>query len=183
MVGGDPHGFHDQFENHRGFALVVCTLRNTGRGGFGQWAAASIGRVLSILEESGVKFTRVPPYHPASNGAAELSAQTAKKVLTKQVLDGTVTGQSPTELFLGRQIRNCFTLLKPNLNRVVDDQQLRQKEHHDEGRVKCREFKLTEVVLVSNWRRGVERWMPGRIAQVKGPRTYLVRYDLSTWTI
>ena len=145
-----------------------------------------------FLKQNGVTFTRVPPYHPASNGAAELSAQTAKKVLTKQVLDGkanslslehrlanfiilnrskphTVTGQSPAELFLGRQIRNCFTLLKPNLNRAVDDQQLRQKEHHDEGRVKRREFKLTEVVLVSNWRRGVERWMPGRIAQVKGP--------------
>ena len=153
-----------------------------------------------FLKQNGVNFTRVPPYHPASNGAAELSAQTAKKVLTKQVLDGkanslslehklanfiilnrskphTVTGQSPAELFLGRQIRNCFTLLKPNLNRAVDDQQLRQKEHHDEGRVKRREFKLTEVVLVSNWRRGVERWMPGRIAQVKSPRTYLVRCE------
>ena len=153
-----------------------------------------------FLKQNGVKFTRVPPYHPASNGAAELSVQIAKKVLTKQVLDGkanslslehrlanfiilnrskphTVTGQSPAELFLGRQIRNCFTLLKPNLNRAVDDQQLRQKEHHDEGRVKRREFKLTEVVLVSNWRRGVERWMPGRIAQVKGPRTYLVRCE------
>ena len=45
-----PMGSMSQFENHRGFALVVCTLRNTGRGGFGQWAAASVGRVLSILE-------------------------------------------------------------------------------------------------------------------------------------
>ncbi|CAH3166614.1 unnamed protein product, partial [Porites lobata] len=30
----------------------------------------------------------------------------------------TVTWQSPAELFLGRQIRNCFTLPKPNLNRA-----------------------------------------------------------------
>ena len=29
--------------------------------------------------------------------------------------------------------------------------------------------------MVSNWRRGVERWIPGRITKVKGPRTYLVR--------
>ena len=78
----------------------------------------------------------------------------------------TVTGQSRTELFLGRQIRNCFTLLKPNLNRAVEEQQLKQKEHHDEGRVKLQEFKLNEVVLVRNWRRGVERWIPGRITQV-----------------
>ena len=146
-----------------------------------------------FLKQNGVRFTRVPPYHPASNGAAERSVQSVKAVLTKQVLDGkantlslehrlanllilnrstphTVTGRSPAEFFLGRQ-----TLLKPNLNRAVEEQQLKQKEHHDEGRVKSREFKLNEVVLVRNWRRGIQRWIPGRITQVKGPRTYLVR--------
>ena len=40
---------------------------------------------------------------------------------------------------------------------------MKQKEHHDKGRVKLGEFKLNEVVLVRNWRRGVERWIPGRI--------------------
>ena len=54
---------------------------------------------------------------------------------------------------------------------------MKQKEHHDEGRVKLREFKLNEVVLVRNWRRGVERWIPGRITQVKGPRTHLVHCE------
>ena len=86
----------------------------------------------------------------------------------------TVTGQSPAELFLGRQIRNCFTLLKPNLNRVVEKKHVKQKEYHDEGRVQFREFKLNELVLVRNWRGGIEKWIPGRISQVKGPRTYLV---------
>ena len=38
-------------------------------------------------KQNGVKFTRVPPYHPASNGAAERSVQTTKVVLFKQVLD------------------------------------------------------------------------------------------------
>ena len=77
-----------------------------------------------FLKQNGVKFTRVPPYHPASNGAAERSVQSVKAVLTKQMLDGksntlslehrlanllilnhstphTVTGRSPAELFLG----------------------------------------------------------------------------------
>ena len=151
-----------------------------------------------FMKQNGVKFTRVPPYHPASNGAAERSVQTTKVVLAKQVLDvktsklslehrlanflimyrstpHTVTGQSPAQLFLGRQIRNCFTLLKPNLNKAVEEQQMKQKQYHDEGRVKARVFKVNEVVLVRNWRQGVERWIPGRIIQVKGPRTYLVR--------
>ena len=75
-----------------------------------------------FLKQNGVRFTRVPPYHPASNGAAERSVQSVKAVLTKQVLDGkantlslehrlanllilnhstphTVTGRSPAELF------------------------------------------------------------------------------------
>ena len=131
-------------------------------------------------------------------GRRERSVQTAKVALIKQVLNGkastptmehqladflilnrstphTVTGQSSAELFLGRQIRNCFTLLKPNLNRTVEEKQLEQKEYHDEGRVKLREFKLNEFALVRNWRGGIEKWIPGRISQVKSPRTYLVR--------
>ena len=142
--------------------------------------------------------SRATAYHPASNGAAERSVQTAKVALIKQVLDGkastltlehqlanflilnhttphTVTGQSPAELFLGWQIRNFFTLLKPNLNRTVEQKQVKEREYHDEGRIKLREFKLNELVLVRNWRGGIERWIPGQISQVKGPHTYLVR--------
>ena len=51
---------------------------------------------------------------------------------------------------------------------------MKQKEHHDEGRVNLREFELNEVVLVRNWRHGVERLIPGSITQVKSLRTYLV---------
>ena len=41
-----------------------------------------------FLKQNGVRFTRVPPYLPASNVAAEHSVQTTKVVLTKRVLDG-----------------------------------------------------------------------------------------------
>ena len=94
------------------------------------------------MRQKGIKFTRAPMYHTASNGVVERSVQMAKVVLTKQVLDRkastltlehrlanflilnrntthTVTGRSPAALFLGQQIRNCLTLLKPNLNRAV----------------------------------------------------------------
>ena len=82
-----------------------------------------------FLKQNVVRSSRVPLYHPASSGAAGRSVQTAKAVLTKQVLNGKantltlkhrlanflilnsstpqiVTGQSPAELFLERQIRN-----------------------------------------------------------------------------
>ena len=61
------------------------------------------------------------------------------------------------------------------VNKTVEEQQWNQKWHHDNGRVELRAFKLDEAVLVRNWRHGVERWIPGRITQVKGPPTYLVR--------
>ena len=34
---------------------------------------------------------------------------------------------------------------------------------------------MNEVFLVRNWKRGVERWIHGRITQMKGSGTYLVR--------
>ena len=50
---------------------------------------------------------------------------------------------------------------------------MKPKEHLDEGRAKFGEF--NEVFLVRNWKRGVERWIHGRITRVKGFGTYLVR--------
>ena len=52
---------------------------------------------------------------------------------------------------------------------------MKPKEYHNEGRVKFREFKLNEVVLVRNCQSGIEKWIPAQITQVKCPRTYLVR--------
>ena len=52
---------------------------------------------------------------------------------------------------------------------------MRQKEHLDEGQEKFGGFKLNEVFLVRNWKREVDRWIPGRTTQVKCPGTYLVR--------
>ncbi|XP_015757932.1 PREDICTED: uncharacterized protein K02A2.6-like [Acropora digitifera] len=49
------------------------------------------GEFTKFMRQNSIKFTRVPPYHPASNGAAERSVQTAKVALTKQVLDGKVS--------------------------------------------------------------------------------------------
>lgn len=98
-----------------------------------------------FLRSNGIKQTLVPAYHPASNGAAERSVQTIKSSLMKQVLADkgsvtlqhrlanfllmyrstphTVTGVSPAELFLKRQLRTWFSFLKPSLADTVEKKQ------------------------------------------------------------
>ncbi|XP_021340098.1 uncharacterized protein K02A2.6-like [Mizuhopecten yessoensis] len=150
-----------------------------------------------FLRQNGVKHTLVAPYHPASNGAAERSVQILKRTLLKQVLDGdkslsikhrlanflityratphTVTGVSPAELFLKRQMRTKLTLLKPNLGKRVSLQQAFQKKHHDKGRVRVRTFSRNQSVRVRNFRGGKEKWIVGSVVKQLGPLTYLIR--------
>ena len=40
----------------------------------------------SFMKMNGIKHTLIPPYHPASNGAAERSVQILKQALRKQVV-------------------------------------------------------------------------------------------------
>ena len=42
-----------------------------------------------FTRQNGIKHILVPPYHPASNGAAERSVRVVKAALEKQVLQGT----------------------------------------------------------------------------------------------
>lgn len=157
-----------------------------------------------FTSQNGIKHTRVPPYHPASNGAAERSVQIVKKALVKQMLDGdprkrqlslqhklanflityrntpqTTTGRSPAELFLKRQPRTRFSLLKPNLADTVKSKQDDQKRFHDRCRVKLRNFEINQWVRVKDTRGTKIQWWPGRVTRVCGPRTYLVKMSNS----
>ncbi|XP_055958471.1 uncharacterized protein K02A2.6-like [Patella vulgata] len=149
-----------------------------------------------FLSKNGVRQILTPPYHPASNGAAERSVQTVKQGLLKQIMEGhtnqtlqhrldnflltyritphTVTGCAPSELFLKRQIRNRFTLLKPNLEQTVTHKQELQAKNHD-SRVRVRSFEVGQFVQVKNFQGDINRWLPGRITKKLGLQTFLVR--------
>ena len=153
-----------------------------------------------FLKNNGVKHTRVPPYHPASNGAAERTVQIVKRALVKQMLDQnpkkrqlslshklanflityrntphTTTGQTPAELFLKRKPKTRFTLLKPNLAKTVEEKQEKQKENHDRGRVKERCVEVNQKVKVKNQHQKWVKWSVGRVVRKCGPRTYMVK--------
>lgn len=152
-----------------------------------------------FLRSNGIKQTLVPAYHPASNGAAEKSVQTVKAALLKQVLGEeaqqltmslqhrlanfllmyrstphSVTGVSPAELFLKRQLRTRFSLLKPSLARTVEEKQLKQKIHHDKATTKLRRLSPGDSVRVRNFREGKEKWFRATVTKRLGPVTYLI---------
>ena len=95
-----------------------------------------------FTRQNGIKHILVAPYHPTSNGAAKRSVRVVKEALEKQMLQGTggmtlkhrlanflikyrstphsVTGRTPAELMVKRQLRTRLTLLKPNLALEVE---------------------------------------------------------------
>eukprot|EP00112_Aurelia_sp_Birch-Aquarium-sp1_P007391 Seg1804.5 transcript_id=Seg1804.5/GoldUCD/mRNA.D3Y31 product="putative protein K02A2.6" protein_id=Seg1804.5/GoldUCD/D3Y31 len=153
-----------------------------------------------FLKKNGIRHTPIPPYHPASNGAAERAFQTVKQALNKMWLDHkrndtsitwsrrladflltyrstphSVTKQAPSELFTKRILRTRLSLVKPNLASAVEKKQHQQIKYHGKKVVKSRELRVNQSVLVRNHRDSKERWIPGIIVKKKGPLSYLVK--------
>lgn len=143
-----------------------------------------------FLQMNGVKHTKSPPYHPASNGAAERQVQNFKHALKKQLLgEGKpdldsflltyrstphrVTGVSPAELFLKRQVRTRLSLLKPNLKASVENKQWKEAAQK-KSKTGIRQFSAGDKVLVRN-KVGKDKWVQGVIVKVVGVLKYLVR--------
>jgi hypothetical protein len=107
---------------------------------------------------NGIAHKLIPPYHAATNGAAERSVQILKQALATSKDSGltlqhrvanfllvyrntphATTGCTPAELFLKCQPRFRLSLMKPSLTKVVERKQAKNKEAHD-GKIKLREF-------------------------------------------
>ena len=133
-----------------------------------------------FLKKNGVKQTLVPPYHPSSNGAAGRTVQILKQTLRKHAesvrrggkkrsmkhqlanclfqyrnTPHSVTGVTPSELFLKRKPRTKFSVLLPNLEDHIQNQQGRQQRQHDKSNVKMQELSPCDSVNVQNTRGGV----------------------------
>ena len=145
-----------------------------------------------FLASNGIKHITSAPYHPSSNGLAERSVQIVKKGLKKitrgsmrtrlaQILFAyrltpqSTTGVSPSELLLGRRPRSRLDLLKPNTAERVEENQLKQKEKHDQ-RSRERNFAVDDDVFVRNYHNG-DKWLSGKILKKTGPVSYKVRLE------
>ena len=58
---------------------------------------------------------------------------------------------SPSQLFLGRQLRTRLDLLRPDPERRVSERQANQKKYHD-SKARSREFQIGVRVMARDWR-------------------------------
>ena len=57
----------------------------------------------------------------------------------------------------------------------MNEQQAKQKLHHDRSRVKMRDFAASDSVSVRNMQGTYAKWIPGTVIRRLGPLTYLVK--------
>ncbi|UYV70291.1 K02A2.6-like, partial [Cordylochernes scorpioides] len=81
------------------------------------------------------------------------------------------TKKTPSELFIGSSLRTRLSIIHPNLESRVKEQQARQMKY-DHG-FQQDEFGIDAMVWCRNFRGG-DRWIPGRIVRRKGSRVYTV---------
>ena len=146
------------------------------------------------MQRNGIRHIKSAPYHPASNGQVERLVQSFKQslkagkdggrtlahrlasfLLTYRSTPHATTGKSPSQLFLKRDIRTRFDLLKPDCEKRVLEKQSHQKSSHD-LRAKKREWFVGQRVMARNMRPG-PNYVPATILEVLGPVTYLVETD------
>lgn len=146
------------------------------------------------LQRNGVKHSFSPPYHPATNGAAENFVGTFKKGVSKIIKGGkkvdtavhqflfdyrsaphSTTGKSPAQLLYGRELRTRFDLLRPNLRSKVEEKQGAQIA----GRPHSRKIKVQEgdSVMIDNHGKSGEKRIKGEIVKQLSPSTYQVQTE------
>ena len=154
-----------------------------------------------FLNENGVKHIKCSAYHPSSNGGAERFVQTVKKGLrachiengvsarkhdnflfSYRTTPSSVTGKTPSELLLNRQIRSRLDLLRPNMDTPHKDTSLneRMRKYNEkmqkrvQGRGPVRILQEGDKVFVRN-HVGKNRWFTGYIVSKVADRTYIVK--------
>lgn len=151
-----------------------------------------------FLHRNGIRRMLVPPYHPASNGAAERVVQTIKDKLKKsapgefktqvarvlfhyRTTPHDITGRAPCELLMGRKIKTPLDVMHPSLRTTVQLKQLKQKLHADQG---CRRGPLLDSgtpVFARNFRPGPP-WVPASVScPVSASSAEITLEDGTSW--
>nr|XP_037275199.1 uncharacterized protein K02A2.6-like [Rhipicephalus microplus] len=133
---------------------------------------------LAWLTKNGIRWM-VPPYHPASNGAAVWVV--ARVLFQYRTTPHDVTGHAPCELLLGRMVKTPLDVLHPDLRSTALLKQLKQKLAADRS---FRPGPLPESgapVIARNFRPGPP-WSAGHVVSPAIASSLLVRMsNETTW--
>lgn len=146
----------------------------------------------AFLKANGVTHIRTPPYHPATNGAAENAVRTFKNFLKKckpgsdlslninkfllnyNSTPHCTTNTSPAELHIGRKIFTALDRLTPSFrakNSYLKKLQSNLDNHKGSRNI---QFEENATVLVRNYGTG-EKYTPGTVMSRLSPVTYVVK--------
>ena len=142
-----------------------------------------------FMDSNGIKHFKSAPYHPATNGLAERFIQTMKhslRAMPKSSLPLSVklanfmlayrntphatTNETPAKLFLGRNLRTCLDLIRPDVQNRVNNQQSKQTF---ESNTQTRNFEIGQDIMVRNYREG-DKWVRVTVREKLGPLLYEV---------
>jgi transposase InsO family protein len=133
------------------------------------------------------------PWHPQTNGLAERAVRTFKErmlaakdstpdvqlrlqkfLLTYRNTPHQSTGRAPAEMLIGRRLRTCFDLLKPDVRATVDSAHFHQQRQHDKTAAP-RSFAAGDPVWVANT--AAPGYRPGEILRRMSQSAYVVQLD------
>jgi len=142
----------------------------------------TLSEFVQFCHLNGIRHTKVPLYHPSSNGLAECAVQTFKKGFKKMseglvqdkisrflfsycITPQTSTGISPAELLMDRTLRSHVHLLNLSVSQKIEHKQEQQKLNHDQKAVE-RTFAEGEKVYARNYSSIGNKWLSGQVISV-----------------
>ena len=145
-----------------------------------------------FCHKNGIKFSPVTPAHPQANGLAERVVRTLKGGLKSQKGDMSTrldrflfhyrttphssTGETPSNLFLGREIRCHLNILKPDWGLKLADSQNRNVSNRAK-KAKPRNLEIGDFVKVSLMRKNKTTWENGLIIAKRGLTAFDVKLE------
>lgn len=148
-----------------------------------------------FLTDNGVEHIFSAPYHPASNGAAEVSVKICKRVikkaqkqninidtalnrylLTYRNTEHYTTGESPAKLLQGRKLRMRLDKLKPDRLARISENHVRSQAWERGAR---RALDAGDTVWYRDYRTR-DKWLAGSVVEKIGQTDYKIGTDFGT---